>query len=473
MFRIGRIGWRARIRTVVSVCFLGGAVLLNAAPVGAQTGQVSQTELEDLKALIELQTQQIETQRGLIQAQQQRLDALEATTSNLETITLSLYDSVSQPAYYQPAVADGARYGAGSEGYAGGFQPALYRVAPELGRLTAQDRGYAQAQAAQAQAPVGEATPQEQQPPEVTLLAERGGVLTSAGTLVVEPSIEFSKTSSNRLNFRGISIVEGVLVGIIEAFDADRDTVTAALTLRYGVTDRFEVEVKVPYRYRNDRTSFRVEKLDEDLPVRDLADHGIGDVEVAAHYQINRGRDGWPFFIANLRFKSTTGTGPFDVSRDEDGAPTELPMGSGFYGVEPSITVLFPTDPAVLFANVGYLMNIEDDVNASVGGSVLGTVDPGDSLGISFGVGFSLNEELSLSLGYQHDFVGGTTTELTDDTGTRTVESNTLSVGSFLFGVSYRLNDWLGFNLTTQIGATTDAPDVSLLLRVPIALDLF
>jgi len=36
-------------------------------------------------------------------------------------------------------------------------------------------------------------------------------------------------------------------------------------------------------------------------------------VEVGAHYQINHGQDGWPYFIGNLRYKSNTGKGPFEV----------------------------------------------------------------------------------------------------------------------------------------------------------------
>lgn len=483
MFRIGRIGWRARIRTVASVCFLGGAVLLNAAPVGAQTGQVSQTELEDLKALIELQTQQIETQRGLMQAQQQRLDALEATTSNLKAVTLSLYDSVSQPAYYQPAVADGARYGAGSEryarggrGYAGGIQPALYRVAPELGRLMAQDRGYAQAQAAQAQAPVGEAPAEEQEgrPPAVPILVERGGVLTRQGTLIIEPSLKYSHSSINRFVFGGIEVADIVLVGQIEASDADRDSLVAAGTLRYGVTDRIEVEVKVPYVYRSDRVTNLILPADPDESVtRSATGSNLGDVEFAAHYQLNRGRGGWPFFIANLRVKSDTGDGPFDVPRDTQGVETELPTGSGFWAVQPSVTAILPTDPAVLFANLGYIWNIERDIDKTIptefGDQFIGTVDPGDSIGGSFGMSLALNERTSFSLGYKHNYIFKTTTEI----GGTEVETQTLQVGALLFGLSYGLSDTTRLNLNLEVGATEDAPDVQLTFRVPVSLVLF
>ncbi|MCZ6894832.1 MAG: transporter [Gammaproteobacteria bacterium] len=474
----------------MSVCFLGGAVLLNAAPVGAQTGQVSQTDLQDLKALIELQRQQIETQqraverqqkqietqRGLMQAQQQRLDALEATTSNLETITLSLYDSVSQPSYYQGPATGSARYGAGSEGYAGGIQPALYRVAPELGRLMAQDRGYAQAQPAQAQAPVGEAPAEEQKgrPPAVPILVERGGVLTPQGTLVIEPSVKYSHSSINRFVFGGIEVADIILVGQIEASDADRDSLVAAGTLRYGVTDRIEVEVKVPYVYRSDRVTSLILPADPDESVtRSATGSNLGDVEFAAHYQLNRGRGGWPFFVANLRVKSDTGDGPFDVPRDAQGVETELPTGSGFWAVQPSVTAILPTDPAVLFASLAYIWSIERDIDKTIstefGDQFIGTVDPGDSIGASFGMSLALNERTSFSLGYKHNYILETTTEI----GGFDVKTQELQVGALLFGLSYGLSDTARLNVNLEVGATEDAPDVQLTFRVPVSLVLF
>ena len=234
------------------------------------------------------------------------------------------------------------------------------------------------------------------------------------------------------------------------------------------MTNRLEVSVSVPYVYRSDRTTSLVGGAGGASVTADTTGDGLGDIEVAAHYQINEGMNDWPFFIANLRYKSTSGTGPFDISRDSDGVPTELATGSGFHAVEPSLTVIYPTDPAVLFANIGYLVNLPSNVNSTVGSALIGDVDPGDSIGISFGVGFALNEKLSLNLGYQHDFVFETVTE----TNGVDVNSETLSVGSFLFGGSYRLTNMVSLNLTVQMGATEDAPDSRIIFRVPVRFNV-
>src|SRR3546814_11457716 len=100
--------------------------------------------------------------------------------------------------------------------------------------------------------------------------------------------------------------------------------------------------------------SFIIPQIDPDAQLTQEVDgDGIGDVELALHYQINSGLDDWPIFIGNLRYKSPSGEGPFDVDRDANGLESELATGSGFHGIEPSVTILSPNDPAVFFANFG------------------------------------------------------------------------------------------------------------------------
>ena len=188
---------------------------------------------------------------------------------------------------------------------------------------------------------------------------------------------------------------------------------------------------------------------------------------------------GWPYFIGNLRYKSTTGEGPFDIRRNSDGIPLELTTGSGFHSVEPSITMLFPSAPAVYFANLGYVFNSEDDVNQRVTQGddelFIGDVDPGDAVRLSFGMAYAINPRSSFTLGYKNDFIGKTTTDYVNNTtGTTTrVSSSTLNVGSLLLGWSYQLTPDVSVNLGLELGVTEDAPDTTLTLRMPIGMGIF
>src|SRR3546814_1650506 len=107
-------------------------------------------------------------------------------------------------------------------------------------------------------------------------------VCSSDLTLVVEPSIQYSHSQVNRFTFLGVEILDTFLIGLLEAQDADRDLYQAAITGRFGITDRLEAEIKVPYIYRDDRISFIIPQIDPDAKLtQDVDGDGIGDVELA------------------------------------------------------------------------------------------------------------------------------------------------------------------------------------------------
>ncbi|MBI5040608.1 MAG: transporter [Gammaproteobacteria bacterium] len=320
--------------------------------------------------------------------------------------------------------------------------------------------------------PVGKSPPKPTKVrPEVQSIPELGGVLTPKGQWILEPSLQYSNSQVNRLTFLGVEILESFLIGILEAQDADRDLLSPAITARYGLTNRLEIEGKIPYVWRDDTLRATIPNVTNGAEVtRDLEGDGLGDIELSMHYQINRGEGGWPFFVGNLRYKSSTGDGPFDVNRNANGIETELATGSGFDAIEPSVTVLFPTDPAVLFGNLGYLVALEEDVNktfAVSGGTpqTVGKFDAGDAVRMSFGMAYAINSAASFTLGYKHDFIQRTETEINNVNLT----ASSLDVGALLLGFSYRVNDRSSVNMNLELGMTADAPDVSMTLRTPFA----
>ena len=289
-------------------------------------------------------------------------------------------------------------------------------------------------------------------------------MLTQPGKLTLDLSAEYTRSSANRLVFRGIEIVPGVQIGVIEANEADRDTGVATVAAKYGVTDRLEVELRAPYVWRND-TITTIQQRDQAVTrTIDLSGDGIGDVEGAVRYQINGGERGRPIFIAGLRVKSDTGEGPFDIPRDEFGIATRLATGSGFWGVEPSVSFLYPSDPAVIYGSLSYFAHLPRDIDQTEGEIRIGRVDPGDAIGMAIGFGFSLNPKFSFSLGYKHNYIRPTESELNDITE----KSDSLQVGALQFGMSYLLADRFSLNGNFEFGVTEDAPDMRFVLRVPI-----
>jgi hypothetical protein len=320
--------------------------------------------------------------------------------------------------------------------------------------------------------PVGEAPAEDEANKVQTRVAavpENQGVLTKAGTLQIEPSVEYSLSSTNRLVFRGIELVPGIQIGVIEASSADRETGVAAVSLRYGLTTRMAVDVRVPFLYRHDRVDILRRQENSVTRTSNLQEKDLGDVEFGLRYQLNRPTNQQaPIFVAGVSVKSTTGKGPFDVPYDSDSVALGLATGSGFWSVSPSVSFLLPSDPVVIYGGVGYLVNIARNVDKTIGGTPIGRVNPGDAISANLGFGFALNPRFSFSLGYRHAYIFPTTSEI----GGTIQRSTKLQVGSLLLGMAYRLNQRTSLNFGFEFGVTEDAPDVSMSLRVPFSLDL-
>lgn len=315
--------------------------------------------------------------------------------------------------------------------------------------------------------PVGEAPPEPVRNVEIEAIPEGQGVLTPRGQYVLDPSFEYTRSSTNRLVFRGIELIPGIQIGLIEATDADRDTLALSSAFRYGVTNRLEIEARLPVLSRSDRIEVAQQRDEGIVRAISLREEYIGDFEFGARYQLNRpaARGQRPIYVANLRVKSDTGKSPFEVGYDEFGVATGLSTGSGFWAVQPGVSMLLPSDPAVIFGGLSYLYHIPRDIDRNIGGAFIGRVDPGDAISGNIGFGFALNPRFSYSLGYRHSYIYPTETEI----GGTLQESRYLQVGTFNFGLSYRLSEQETLNVGFEIGVTEDAPDVSITFRMPFS----
>lgn len=319
--------------------------------------------------------------------------------------------------------------------------------------------------------PVGQAPPgvvEKPRPPELPRLSETvGGVLTRKGNIVVEPSLYYAYTSNNRVFLDAFTFLPAIAIGLIDLREIKRHNFIGTLGARYGVTDSLELEFRVPYVYREDIQRSRPVSIGAGVDETfNATGNDIGDLEFAGRYQLNSGSNGWPILVGNIVATAPTGKSPFDVNfvqaQGVPGAvfPTELPTGVGYFSFQPSLTALYPTDPAVFFGNLSYSYNAETNTNA-------GKVNPGDTLGFSFGMGFGINERSSFSLGYSHKHV------LESEIDGNAINGSTLDIGQLLLGYSFKYSKRTMFNLSLGIGATTDAQDVTLNLRVPMTFGLF
>ncbi|WP_410000142.1 transporter [Photobacterium sp. TY1-4] len=305
-------------------------------------------------------------------------------------------------------------------------------------------------------------------------ILEQPGVLTPKGSFVLDTSLSYTQNSSNSVSVVGYTVLPSLIIGLIRASDIDRTTLTLGLSGRYGITNRLEVEARIPWVYRSDSISERdLNSGSNQAALRTVDGSDLGDIEAAFKYQINM-REA-PYWIGSLRFKSTTGKSPYDVPVNNLNDFEELPTGSGFPSIEPGISMIMPIDPAVIFMNFSYIWNIKDDVEVDItvadedGENAqdirVDTIDLGDTIGFSAGMGFAVNPKFSFSIGLSHKTILKSKVN-----GSTATDAKLLQLDSLSFGANYAVDRDTTINIGATAGLTADAPDFQLSVRVPYTL---
>ena len=329
------------------------------------------------------------------------------------------------------------------------------------------------------QGAVGVAPEDADRQPEIASLGRQGSAITRKGKLSGDIEWSYARADRNRALFRGVEVVESVLIGTFDINESRQDVLQQKIGLQYGLTDDIEIGIDVPFIARFDTSVLTpVAGPNENGDTREIdnsADgYGVGDVELSLRKQLLAPRGFGPYVIGNLQVNLPTGTGPFEVPRNEFGEAQEASTGSGFWSATSGLTAILPSDPGVLFGSVSYTKAFAQNVDAAIPPVEIVRVDPGDTLSFSAGVGLALNQRLSLNFGYAHSWSLGTstTTQAIVEEGAEPAEAVTqtsrdLQVGRFLFGTTYKVDERMSVNFGLEAGLTDDATDLRVMLRIP------
>jgi hypothetical protein len=303
-------------------------------------------------------------------------------------------------------------------------------------------------------------------------------VLTREGDFVIEPSLQSSYWASDRVALVGYTVIPAILIGLVDVRRVKTTNMVGSLTARWGFANRFELEARAPYLYTSvDTVSREILTGSAQDNAFNATGKGLGDVDATLRYQINRGDYSKPFWIGWLRYRWHTGRDPFEVTTDcvtrcvanttGTGLPLQTPTGTGFNAVQGGLTWLYASDPAVFFGGVSYLHNFpRDNLSRKLllgEREFLGEIAPGDIFGFNVGMGLSLNEKASFSIGYDQSIIGKT-----EQNGVEVPGAVRSTLGNLLLGVSYRYNASSTLNLSVGVGVTRDTPDVSFTVRGPL-----
>jgi len=207
------------------------------------------------------------------------------------------------------------------------------------------------------------------------------------------------------------------------------------VSLRVGLTERLEGFISLPLM-KVERETFYQSASDKNNA------SGIGDFTGGIKYLLVRENRRWPDIIGSFSVIAPTGEEPDPQNSNQ------VALGTGHWRLSTGVTFIKSFDPAVLFGGIGYLHTFAQTLNGV-------DVALGKTVSYNFGMGFALNNQLSLS----SQFSGVHQAE-TKFNGIGTGSSR--EPMSLIMGITYRLAKNQYLNPSVRFGISDDATDAVL-----------
>jgi hypothetical protein len=265
-------------------------------------------------------------------------------------------------------------------------------------------------------------------------LSREGALLLSSGILEVEPGFTYARQEDTTPSF--VSSGGQLLAGEIER---NADSITADLALRLGLPWDSQLEIGLPYRWREVESVTNVNFAPIDSSIQSAA--GLGDVRVGLAKTLLREGLWRPDLVGRFTWDSDTG----DVS--DNG----VSLGAGFHELQGSLTAIKRQDPIAFVGGLSYEHSFKS-----------AQLQPGPTVSANFGGFIALSPETSLRL-----LLSGAYQDEAELSGSE-IDGSDRTIGTFVVGGSTLLAPNTLLNLSAGIGLTDDADDFSITLSLPI-----
>lgn len=295
------------------------------------------------------------------------------------------------------------------------------------------------------------------------LLVEAGAVLLPAGRLQIEPSLDYSRFSGDRIAIFGLALFNAIVIGTIRVDDLQRDVLTAQLRGRYGITNRLQADITIPFVYRRDEELLGV--ATNNVFQHNTTGYGLGDIEAGLSYQPIVERGWIPGTLIRVFGRFPTGESAFDIPTEIVGPQgiderlVRAPTGNGFFGAGATVTFVYSADPVAFFFGGGYTANLPNTFNRG------GRINPGDSYNFFAGMNVALNERVSLNLSFINEKT------LSSKSNGVKVPGSSFNDARVTLGASIGLNRRITMLFSASVGLTEQSPDFSFVIAVPITFD--
>ncbi|MCL1035813.1 transporter [Shewanella submarina] len=290
----------------------------------------------------------------------------------------------------------------------------------------------------------------------------------------IEPSLSYSYFSRKDLILRGFLALDAIFLGNLNLDRIRTSNVQLDLTTRYSFNENWQIDLSVPYIYReNQFDSVGEGNSSQRYEVARVDDALLGDVSAGIYYRIMAETQDAPDWVWNLRVKAPTGKDPYGIEllTSESGNltyPSEMASGNGVWGVSTGFSLAKTYDPAIVFFNLNYGVNLPQEFDDITGqaGIVPGEIDLGDYIDYSVGLAFAVSERMSLGMSFNQRFFSKTKQRVEGGPWESIPRSDT-NTATLGLGATLALTDSLSMVTSIGAGLTEDTPDYQISLRFP------
>ncbi|MDH3376577.1 MAG: TonB-dependent receptor [Gammaproteobacteria bacterium] len=268
-------------------------------------------------------------------------------------------------------------------------------------------------------------------------LTRAGALLLPSGVLDIEPRFSYTRQEATAPSL--VTAGSDLFAGETEL---NADNLTAGLALRLGLPWDSQLEIGLPYRWREVESVTTVGFAPMDTSTQSGA--GSGDVRVGLAKTLLREGLRRPDLIGRVTWDSDSGK-----TRDAG-----VSLGGGFHELQGSLTAIKRQDPIAFVGGLAYQHTFEED-----------QIQPGSTFSANFGSFIALSPETSLRLQLSAAFQ-----DETELSGNK-IDGSDRTIGAFVVGGSALLAPRTLLNLSVGIGLTDDADDFSISMSLPIRTD--
>jgi len=231
-------------------------------------------------------------------------------------------------------------------------------------------------------------------------------------------------------------------------------TITNTVSADYGVKDNLTANVTLPF----------VSKYSQSEKFSGLS-NAFGDLSLGARLQPFPVTREFPALTATGTLRLPTGRSPFKTI-DGQGLST----GSGYTSATVGINSSKVEDPVAIFGsfNMTYGLPVKH-LNQVRNGQTLKEVHPGPGFGFGVGFAYAMSYNISTTMSFQESISARTRLKLLD-AQSNPVDTKTSSQSSAMLnmGLGVRVSPVTTLNFTVGIGLTTDTPDFTFGMNMPL-----